>query len=110
MGRLLSSVEVYDPATGEWTVGAALKEQRSGHSCVAWENKLWVLGGQGIRLGGQYERTCWLSSMVVYDPATEQWESEATQTGLDCSSSEMMVLEYVEGPSQRWLYRQQRPL
>lgn len=42
----LSSVEVYDRASGQWTEAAPLTALRnSGHSCVALEGKLWVTGG-----------------------------------------------------------------
>ena len=46
-GSVLSSVEVYDPGTGEWSAAAALTTARRGHSCVVWEGKLWVAGGYG---------------------------------------------------------------
>ena len=46
-GSRLSSVEVYDPGTGEWSAAADLTTARSGHSCVVWEGKLWVAGGLG---------------------------------------------------------------
>ena len=45
--RRLSSVEVYDPGTGEWSAAAALTTARSRHSCVVLEGKLWVEGGSG---------------------------------------------------------------
>ena len=44
-GRILNSVDVYDPTTEEWSAGAALATARHGHSCVVMDGKLWVVGG-----------------------------------------------------------------
>ena len=44
-GREMSSVEVYDPGTGEWSAAADLTTARYDHSCVVWEGMLWVVGG-----------------------------------------------------------------
>ena len=46
-GSPLDSVEVYDPATGEWSVAAALATARAYHSFATLDGKLWVMGGRG---------------------------------------------------------------
>ena len=41
------SMEVYDPATGQWSEGPALSSARSKHSCTVLNGRLWVAGGFG---------------------------------------------------------------
>jgi N-acetylneuraminic acid mutarotase len=52
--------EVFDPATGEWSLGAPMPHARSGHGAVTLDGKIYVAGGQGELL-------------QVYDPATDSW-------------------------------------
>ena len=41
----LASVEVYDPATGEWSAAAPMATARYSHSCAVLDGRLWVAGG-----------------------------------------------------------------
>jgi N-acetylneuraminic acid mutarotase len=63
----VSATEVYDPATDQWSAGAALPTPRSGGASAVLDGKLYVLGGglPGNSVHAVIER---------YDPATDRWE------------------------------------
>jgi hypothetical protein len=65
-GTDLSSVEVWDPATGSWTSGGSLIKPRSTFaSCTLASGKVFVAGGPLTNLPADID-----SSAEIYDPAT----------------------------------------
>lgn len=65
----LSSVELYDPATGIWTYTTSLNTPRRYEAIVLENGKVLVTGGaRGLPNNGRY-----LASTEIYDPATGRW-------------------------------------
>jgi N-acetylneuraminic acid mutarotase len=51
-----TETQIFDPATGSWTVGAALGRARHGTNALVYDNRLWIAAGSGAR-GGEPELT-----------------------------------------------------
>ncbi len=81
----LSSVEVYDPATDIWTRVSDMPWARNAHTASAVDGKMYIIGGHSVekmRLYNEGELTLGeieeiLSSVDVYDPATDTWTTAA---------------------------------
>lgn len=69
-GDALSSIEVYDPATGNWEYEGEMNLGRIGHRAVAYENKIYVFGGIT-----KEPSPGTLDNVEVYDPTTQTWET-----------------------------------
>ena len=68
-----SSVELYDPDTGVWTVTNSLAIERAGHTANLLPNgQVLVAGGGGITGG--------LASAELFDPATGIWTTNGALT------------------------------
>jgi Galactose oxidase, central domain/Kelch motif len=66
----LSSAELYDPVTGDWTATGSLVTGRAGHTATLLPNgKVLVAGGANYN-GSNYVT---LASAELYDPATGHW-------------------------------------
>lgn len=63
------TVEVYDPATGEWRQGAAMLKPRGGVNSVVAEGCIHVFGGEGSAAdpNGVYP------DHDLYNPVTDEW-------------------------------------
>jgi hypothetical protein len=68
-GEALTSIEVYDPATGNWEFEGEMSLGRIGHRAVAFEGKIYVFGGIT-----QEPSPGTLDDVEVYDPARQTWE------------------------------------
>ena len=58
--QIHTSVEVFNPATNEWSFGPSLQVPRSGVKAIAYNDKIFVIGG--------YDGTNQLKTVEVYDP------------------------------------------
>ena len=74
-GNVLSTVELYDPATGRFTPAGKLNSPRNSHAAVRLND------GKVLLLGGGGDRDVLLSSAEVYDHATRTFTPvESMQT------------------------------
>jgi hypothetical protein len=69
-GAALSSTEIYDPATGHWTLTGSMKTARYGMTMTLLASG-WVLVTGGYSSGTNTA----LRSAEIYDPATQAWSS-----------------------------------
>jgi len=65
---LLASSEIYNPATGIWSVTGSLRTTRSGVSSMVLLNN-----GKVLAAGGQNSGGVDLNTAEIYDPQTGQW-------------------------------------
>ena len=61
--------EVYDPATNRWTRANAMPTARDHLAAVAFQGRVWALGGRTSFMGEQY------GNVEIYDPATDSWRT-----------------------------------
>ena len=63
-----NSAELYDPATNQWTLAAAMTYERSNHTAVLLNTgKVLVIGGV-TNGNGSYHKSC-----EIYDPESDSW-------------------------------------
>lgn len=68
----LNSTEIYDPATGKWTVGPNMRQARAGHEAILLPNGKVLLAG-GIGWISIIVKVPWLfTDCDLYDPTTNQ--------------------------------------
>src|SRR6266545_6142670 len=65
-GTVMSTAELYDPATGSWTVTSSMSVGRSGHTATA------LTDGRVLVVGGDTP-TAIVNTAELYDPATGTW-------------------------------------
>ena len=66
--------QLYDPATGAWSITGSLGQMRSGHTATRLANGKVLVAG-GYRLLGAATPVGLLDSCELYDPATGTWTS-----------------------------------
>ncbi|AKF82281.1 galactose oxidase [Myxococcus fulvus 124B02] len=62
----LSSVELYEPASGDWRAVPPLRVARDGHTAT-------LLASGGVLVVGGYNNSSHVAEVELFDPATEQW-------------------------------------
>jgi N-acetylneuraminic acid mutarotase len=73
----IGTTEVYDPGLGTWSYATPLPYARTGARAVTGPNgKIYVIGGHAIFAG----ITVSLSTVDVYDPATERWSAATSMS------------------------------
>jgi N-acetylneuraminic acid mutarotase len=65
----LGTLEVYDPAAGEWTTLAEMPTPRGGITASALEGHIHVTGGEVFSPPATYDQH------EIYDPVTDTWET-----------------------------------
>jgi hypothetical protein len=72
-GSALASAELFDPATGSWTITGSLTTARMSHTATLLANgKVLVMGGFGVNAVGNDVS---FASAELYDPASGTWSS-----------------------------------
>ena len=67
-GKLLPTIEMYDPVTDTWTQKADMPVPRSSNSTCIVDGKIYIIGGVAAN------RKQWrLDNVDIYDPATDTW-------------------------------------
>ena len=67
-GKLLPTIEMYDPVTDTWTQKADMPVPRSSNSTCIMDGKIYIIGGVAAN------RKQWrLDNVDIYDPATDTW-------------------------------------
>ena len=67
-GKLLPTIEMYDPVTDTWTQKADMPVPRCSNSTCIVDGKIYIIGG--VAANGKQGR---LDSVDIYDPATDTW-------------------------------------
>jgi len=82
---VLSSAELYDPATGTWSATGSLNVGRHTHSAtLLLDGRVLVVGGS-TAAGASNQDEQPIASADLYDPATGNWTScSSGQAGPDC--------------------------
>src|SRR5215469_2557083 len=74
----LDSAELYNPATGKWTLTGTMTTKRWGPQAVLLQN------GQVLVAGGGNDNTCcgnlYLASAELYNPSTGKWTATGSMT------------------------------
>ena len=66
-GKLLPTIEMYDPVTDTWTQKADMPVPRGGSTCVV-DGKIYIVGGSAAN-----KKQGRVDNVDVYDPATDTW-------------------------------------
>ena len=64
-GSVSDVLEIFDPAQNTWSAGASLPAPRSGYGLVAFEGKLYLIGG--------WDGSAVTDTTFVYDPDRDAW-------------------------------------
>lgn len=84
-GDAISSVERYDPQSGDWKMVATMSKRRCGVGVAVLDNLLYAVGG--------HDGSSYLNSVERYDPKTNQWSSDVAPTSTCRTSVGVAVLE-----------------
>jgi N-acetylneuraminic acid mutarotase len=68
-GPAMVEHEVYDPVADRWTRARSMPTARDHLAAVAFQGRLWALGGRSSFLGEQY------TTVEIYDPASDAWQT-----------------------------------
>ncbi|HEY8598743.1 MAG TPA: kelch repeat-containing protein [Thermomicrobiales bacterium] len=80
----VATTEIFDPATGRWTVARPMGEPRFGHTATTLrDGRVLVVGGRSA------DNSHNLATAEIYDPADDRWQSIAftpTGAGVDAAT------------------------
>lgn len=65
-----TTLEIYDPITNTWALGAAMPTARAGLGAATVNNLIYAIGG---RTGGAPYSGAALTTLEIYDPVTNTW-------------------------------------
>lgn len=91
-GITTGRVDIFDPETGNWTIGPALPEPRAGHAAAVLNGQIHVLGGRSEGL------TSTLDSHLRLDTDRDAWVEETalrtprTDAAAVSLNSELMII------------------
>ena len=68
-GRGMKPVEIFDPATGQWSTGATPPVEMHHFQAVEFDGKIYVVGA----MTGGWPAEPPLPDVYIYDPATNRW-------------------------------------
>jgi N-acetylneuraminic acid mutarotase len=75
-GSSLSSVEVFDTTTNNWSTAASMGTRRDNPGSAAFNGKIYVFGGRTRNADGSTPVPI-LNTTEMYDPATNTWTAKA---------------------------------
>ncbi|ESO08162.1 hypothetical protein HELRODRAFT_98278 [Helobdella robusta] len=84
-GDAISSVEKFDPQTGEWRMVAPMSKRRCGVGVAVLTDLLYAVGG--------HDGQSYLNSIERYDPQTNLWSSDVAPTSSCRTSVGVAVLD-----------------
>jgi hypothetical protein len=70
-GKVLNTVEEYDPATDTWTSRSSMPTARYSFATIVCQNRIYCLGGNTYR--PKYGSPTTTDAFEVYDPQTNNW-------------------------------------
>jgi N-acetylneuraminic acid mutarotase/S-adenosylmethionine hydrolase len=73
-GRVLSTTDLYDPASNTWSAAGSMRTPRAGHTATLLAN------GKVLVTGGSDSTFTDLSSAELYDPASNTWSAAAAMS------------------------------
>lgn len=71
-GSVSDVLEIFDPVQNTWSTAASLPAPRSGYGLVAFEGKLYLIGG--------WDGSAVTDTTFVYDPDRDTWSAAAPMT------------------------------
>ncbi|KAJ8039550.1 Kelch-like protein 20 [Holothuria leucospilota] len=84
-GDAISTVEKYNPQTGEWKLVASMCKRRCGVGVAVLDDLLYAVGG--------HDGSSYLNSIERYDPQTDQWCDDVAPTSTCRTSVGVAVLD-----------------
>src|SRR5207247_947693 len=70
-GSFLTSAELYDPASGTWSVTGSLNTGRDSHTATLLPNGM-------VLVAGGVNNSSYLTSAELYDPASGSWSATSS--------------------------------